>query len=558
MPTHPERHIPQLFRSQIPGRCQLQFIKDDGQHDAVKWVDEWTKEAYSLADEQEREITDTRSHAYQISWRFVTNGGQDDSTIRPVLGKFGIPFYPGSSMKGAFRRGCNLAQKQRYCGQMLPDGDCTPGILRFHGGYPVNDDWQKNLIDIVHLQQDLQVTTHRRSSGAFCQISLYQPELQFTISSIEPLEDAEWETIWQIWASALDRGIGCRVGAGYGKITTQIDTPFYQASIKGEGAAPKLLDRGAEFRPNMFKAGIRGHALRIFGGLTDAANAERAVNELFGGIPRSGAEVGLLGMNFVNRFPPRIDNFGPGQWNVPTYEVEGELRWNLTATLTENERKQLLKLIRGLTRFAMIFGGFGKSWRRADHRIFMPDYNEEGTRNKPLIGCQWEWATRSLTNNYAVRQVGNIRTFINNLRTTALTWLELRGIPTSQTPANWVEAWHPDRTQVWVREALDDGDSLAIEWFHRDYHQGSSIARSDLTGRMGQVGRIWHRLYPIVELHPSPKDPTKKIATRPQDGRFIEILTIFPDRQIAQCQPFIEYLTEQSQYEGTFEKVWGN
>jgi CRISPR-associated protein Cmr6 len=30
---------------------------------------------------------------YQISWRFVTNGGQDDGMIRPVIGAYGIPFY---------------------------------------------------------------------------------------------------------------------------------------------------------------------------------------------------------------------------------------------------------------------------------------------------------------------------------------------------------------------------------------------------------------------------------------------------------------------------------
>jgi hypothetical protein len=50
--------------------------------------------------------------------------------------------------------------------------------------------------------------------------------------------------------------------------------------------------------------------------------------------------------------------------------VEGELIWHLTQTLATEERDALTKLIAALTRFAMLLGGFGKSWRRADHRLF--------------------------------------------------------------------------------------------------------------------------------------------------------------------------------------------
>jgi CRISPR-associated protein Cmr6 len=548
MITNPERHIPRLFRSQLPGRCQLQFITEN---DAIDWIDELTSEAYSLTGKTEPKFEDTRSEKYQISWRFVTNGGQDGSVIRPALGKFGIPVYPGSSMKGAFKRACNLEQIDRYCGRPLASGDCKPGILRFHGGYPVDDNWQEN---IVHPQQDWQVKSSVKTDGAFCQISLYRPQLRFSISSNIQLDETEWKTIWQLWEAALDRGIGSRVSAGYGRVTTRNKNipAFYSASLHGEGAAAKLLDGTGEFRPNIFKAAVRGHALRIFGGLTTAENAEFVVEQLFGGITQNNT-VGLLGINFVSRGNPKTDLFRSGNWEVPSYEVEGELRWNLTTKLLkEAERKKLSLLIRGLVRFSMIFGGFGKSWRRADHRLFFPDYYNRG--NKPLIGCHWEWdEARSLTNNFAVNEVEQIKEFIDRLRTTASDWLRLKNIPLSNIPAGWREVWHPEQVQVWAREAADDGDSLAIKWFHRTYsNDDSSIARSDLTGRLGNIGRIWHRMYPIAELKASSQDPNKDIAEK--IDAFIEILTIFPDNDIPECQPFLQFLSKENE----FTKVWGN
>jgi CRISPR-associated protein Cmr6 len=550
--TNPHRHIPRAFRSQIEGRCQLQRITKQ-EHDAIEWVDEWTTGADAVENSEREQIgSDTRSQEYQISWRFVTNSGQDDTVIRPVIGKLGIPFYPGSSMKGAFRRVCSPEQITRYCGRNVAGGDFAPGILRFHGGYPINDDWQDKLIDIVHPQQNWQVKDRTKEGGAFCQISLYKPLLEFTISSNESLSDAEWETIWQLWGAALDLGIGCRVSAGYGRVETQQQPPLYSCSISGEGGAAKIFDVGAEFRPNMFKAAIRGHALRIFSGLTTSEHAERTVDELFGGIARDSTKVGLLGINFVEQFPPRIEMFGPGRWQVPTYEVTGQLMWNLTTTLPEAEQQTLLLLIRNLTRFAMIFGGFGKSWRRADHRIFLPSYNDDGTREKALIGCHWKWGNKSLKNNYMVREVPQISGFIDRLRDNASSWLTLKGMPLANSPANWRETWHPDRVQVWARPAYDDGDSLAVRWFHGEYTRGQSIARSNLTGSTNLVGRIWHRMYPVVELAPSKKDPQVTIA-RPTDS-FLEIVTIFPDRNIPQCQPFLQYLQQQ----GEFTKVWGN
>jgi CRISPR-associated protein Cmr6 len=38
-----------------------------------------------------------QSRTYTISWRFLTNGGQDDGISRPVIGARGWPFYPAAA-----------------------------------------------------------------------------------------------------------------------------------------------------------------------------------------------------------------------------------------------------------------------------------------------------------------------------------------------------------------------------------------------------------------------------------------------------------------------------
>ena len=166
-------------------------------------------------------------------------------------------------MKGIFRRACTQEQADRYCGKYLPGGDFEPGLLRFHGSYPSDDTWQDNLVDIVYPQQDRQVKNNGRSS-AFVQISLFKPKINFGISSTLLIDTTEWTTIWEIWEKALSTGIGCRVCAGYGQPKKHTGNVIYQTQLKGQGAASKGLDNSGEFRPNMFRATIRGHALRIF------------------------------------------------------------------------------------------------------------------------------------------------------------------------------------------------------------------------------------------------------------------------------------------------------
>ncbi|MFY7884257.1 MAG: RAMP superfamily protein, partial [Dolichospermum sp.] len=321
--------IPLMFRAQTKGRSQLQYIdskKDE--NDSQKWVKEWIERVDENHPQFGQEV---KTKEYQISWRFVTNGGQDEGIIRPVMGAYGIPFYPGSSMKGAFCQACTPEQKQRY--HLEKDSD-NPSLLRFHGGYPVND-WTENLLDIVHPQQGWQVktpNTRQKPSGesGFALISLYQPTLKFGIST--SIEQPDWEEIWTIWERALESGLGCRVSSGYGlpKDIKPSKEPLYKCFLKGQGMAPKSLDGAREFRPNIFRGAIRGHSLRIFGGLTDAKNAEKLVNQLFGGIDGEATQ-GLLAVDFCVK-SLELGTFAKG-YKEPTYTVTGELRWILTQSL---------------------------------------------------------------------------------------------------------------------------------------------------------------------------------------------------------------------------------
>ncbi len=111
--------------------------------------------------------------------------------------------------------------------------------------------------------------------------------------------------------------------------------------------------------------------MRIFGGLIDGDTADRIVEQLFGGITRGGAQVGLLSMAFTEESLD-LDEFGQGSYRQPVYRVKGLLTWQLTQPIPEAQKASLTKLIRALNRFAMMLGGFGKSWRRADHRLGLP------------------------------------------------------------------------------------------------------------------------------------------------------------------------------------------
>ena len=567
------KKVPMMFRAQVDGRSQLQYLdpkkkKANEKQDVQLWTEEWIDKAELISGENAQDIeTPTfQAKSYEISWRFVTNGGQDDGMLRPVIGASGIPFYPGSSMKGAFRQACDRAEKageiprgtcNKYCGD---DSEITPGLLRFQGAYPTND-WTEGLLDLVHPQQGWQVMTRDtsnkpRGESAYAQVSLYQPTLRFAISSPKSLSNEQWQQIWQIWEKAIASGLGSKVSNGYGQIKQTSRLILFQAQLKGQGQAAKLIDGSGEFRPNIFRAAMRGHALRIFGGLTDAETAKQLVDELFGAIQQKDPTVGLLGFQFQSS-KLEITSFGAGKYAQPAYQVEGELTWFLTRPLSNPKHEQLLKKLVGkLMQFGMVLGGFGKSWRRVDHRKFFEEYYDD--RHKALIGCHWQWlGENSQRRNVQASRLEKVGQFLDNVRQTAKEWIQSQNKPLGET-ADWREAWHPRNVQVWGRVAEDADDSAAVLWFHEPYRQRirnfqseGSIYQSSVTGKIGKISLIWHRMYPMILLKKNPENP-KKPTVRPT-RRYLELITIFPEDS-QKCDDFLNFL--ETQPEG-FELLWG-
>jgi CRISPR-associated protein Cmr6 len=105
--------------------------------------------------------------------------------------------------------------------------------------------------------------------------------------------------------------------------------------------------------------------------------------------------------------------------------------------------------------------------------------------------------------------------------------------------SNWREAFYQNNVQVWARFATDESDCHGIKFFHCNYKTGKSIYKSSLTGTLTQIGRIWHRMYPV-----QPSDKGNK-------NKYVEILTIFPNREKL-TQDFLDYLEKES----NFKKIW--
>jgi CRISPR-associated protein Cmr6 len=494
---------------------------------------------------------------YQIRWRMITNGGQDGDLIRPVIGAKGIPFFPGSSMKGAFRNACPEEKRLRYCGGEVVDANgnkrTKPGILRFHGGYPVGMDWAQvhRLVDIAHGQQPYQVmrSTKDKGENANVQISLYQPKFKFGISCPKIcLDSPEWDEIKDIWEKALGYGIGSRVSAGYGyvkDVKPVSDRVLMSVHLNGRGVMSQLLlqdpaskdhFKTPEFRTNMFKAALRGHTLRLLGGLTNETLAKSLTQIIWGGIPEKGeggnaifGRIGIdfsVGCNLNDKGKHKYTNDKGKPVEMPTYTLEN----GCLSLISHSEvNPELDTFLRSLLGFSILLGGFGKSWRRIDHKKFYSSYFKNN--DKPMIGCHWELTAES--QDFLIipnPNLDGITSFIKKIREQAIAWIQTE-ISNYQPEyvQNWRETWHSDKVQVWGRIA-QNGQSKAVRWFHDTQY----LKGSDLAGKMGKIGRVWHRMYPT------------------QDG-FIELLTIFPDESV-ETRKFLMFLASNA---SDFRLLWG-
>ncbi|MDB9375530.1 hypothetical protein [Nodularia sphaerocarpa] len=520
------REIPLMFQAQISGRGQIQYIAEKEQ--AKRWADEWVEGVSTEAPQFKNNI---QTKEYKITWRFISNSGQDENITRPVIAAKGFPYYPGASMKGAFLRACTLEQREKYCGN-----DTKPGLLRFHGGYPQDATWcEEALVDIVHPQENWQVKNNG-SHSAFVQISLYQPTLIFGISNTREIAASEWEIIWNIWDKAIEKGIGSRVSAGYGQPINHPETKLVAFYLQGQGLASLLADGTGEFRPNMFKAALRGHTLRLFSGVTDENTAEELTKELWGGFAgNNGAILGQLGIAF-NAVDLEMGEYRYGRNTMPTYELNaGTLNILCMKNFSPEYQAELKKLAIQIFKFTMLLGGFGKSWRRIDHRKFFPDYE------KHLIGCHWEFNKQL----FPVSKPSHVTSILNGIHASLNNWLQIKGKQPSSKISSWRETFHRQKMQVWGRIAEDDEDSLAVLWFHDNYQGNQTIKGSSLTGKIGQIGRIWHRMYPCYIR-------TQEGQMKRKGREFIELLTIFPNKLDAQTQEFLEFLPSSN-----FTKLWG-
>jgi CRISPR-associated protein Cmr6 len=531
-------NVPRMFRAQVQDRCQLQRLPQ-ARTDAYRWVDEWID---GVEETVPNFGLNAQTREYQIAWRFVTNSGQDATVIRPVIGANGFPYYPGSSMKGAFKRACSPEQKMKYCGGTI-GGETYPGCLRFHGGYPKNLDWiEQELVDVVHPQEGYQVKRSNDNHSAFVQISLYKPLLVFGISTNQELSITEWEEVWQIWERTISKGIGLRVSAGYGQPINHVGNCLFSIHLRGQGLASKLINDEGEFRPNLFKAALRGHTLRLLGGVTDQATAEKITKQIWGGFAgRQGAIVGQVGISFESvdltlstfTYTPNINPV-----NIPIFNLnEGRLDILKMKILTDAQTRNLQVFLTQLIKFSLLLGGFGKSWRRVDHRLFYPDYLDNN--DKPVIGCHWRLTKNLSRYSVTINYLEDITTFLNSFYTFIQRFVTSRQEQLSEQGSNWREAFHPSRVQVWGRLADSKLDSHAIDWFHGCYQGGNTIKGSDLTGRLNRIGRIWHRMYPHFEVL------DQKVRST---GKYVEILTIFPDDSQTSNQ-FLEFLQASSDFQ---------
>jgi CRISPR-associated protein Cmr6 len=519
------KRVPMEYRAQVPGRCQRQNINkpDDAppgwRSDLQRWIDQWLERVDPDSPFTGKQL---RIVEAQIDWRLISNSGVDEGVIRPVIGAGGWPMIPGSSIKGLFRRACPPDRLEHWCGSPCRADVLRPGILRFHGAWPANADWTNGLLDVAHPQQNWQVGFNhgRESHSAFGVVSLYQPRLQIGISCSNPeFSSKDWEEVELVMKLALQAGLGGRTCAGYGSSGRIHGDVLFQCGLEGQGPCAKLLDRSDEFRPTMFRAAIRGMALRLFGGLTDAGTTLQVVGELFGSLSREeGQHVGLLNTAYTDSVV-HLEPYGRGSWRQTVYATSGLLQWRLSRSPGSTEAQQLLAdLMAALHGLTMSLAGFGRGWRRPDHRIFLPEYN------KTPLGCHWQWREPDKLPAWIdVQSAQDLVQLLQRSLKLATAWLNANKHRIG-SPAPWRETLHPERLCIWTRTANGPTDAEVVAWFHHspadreapgEPSDPRDLKRTILAGKMYQVGLIWNRLLPLVERGQTPQSPAAAQSSSP-------------------------------------------
>ncbi|MCT7993375.1 hypothetical protein [Laspinema olomoucense] len=504
--------IPMMYRAQVQGRCNLQFAGDN--KDLNRWTEEWVypKDDKSPTYQYPEPPLGLHGEIYRIKvkfpFRLFSNCGQDN-IARPIMGKNGIPFLPGSSVKGLFRRACSDEKALKYCGDK---DNLNPGILRFMGAYPLGN-WAKQINDIVHPQQERQVQG-KGSPKAFALISLSQPELIFEFSSSSP--EVDWQDVERILLSALQQGVGGKTSSGYGMGGNFPGkpriTPAYPISfeLKNTGVSSLLRTGEPEFRPNLFKATLRGHVSRLLAGVCpDQEAVNKETNRLFGHTAEP-SQVQFL-------WQSKPEDFDTGGKNT-TYTTQG--------VLYVNTPRGDVDFIENVLRFAFVMGGFGKSWRRVWHKQFYPSYQ------KLEIGCHWESPD---IDEIQTRQ--DLNKFLESLFDLSCDRLGSK----PPKPLNWKEAWNPERVAVYSNVVTE---SAAVILFHDDVFKTTPAigGRNPNDKKPTSVSSVWHRMLPIA------------------GNQYLEIVTVFHgdrtpwkyQQEDNQLHKFIQKLTDKG-----LQLTWG-
>jgi CRISPR-associated protein Cmr6 len=529
---HGHEEVPMMYRAQVSGRCSLQFASNNS--DLGRWTEEWVYPDDSNNKQPHYQYPEPAlgldGNIYRMKIKFpfrvFSNCGQD-SIFRPVIGKDGIPFIPGSSIKGLFRRLLELdcvsvewkekwdLKIKDYCGD--PD---NPGKLRFLKAYPVGD-WAGTkqveifhngsshmetrycMVDVVHPQQDRQVK-RTGSAKAIALISLFQPTMIVELSSSVELSSQEWKDIEGLFKRALRQGLGGKTSTGYGLWACPKDKYPINIPLKGIGVCSLLRNNEPEFRPNIFKAALRGHVSRILGGVSSEDIAKRKTSELFG----SNGGPGVVDVYW--KWKPEKCIFEKyGIENTPVYRIEGELNLDVRKSI-EDERQKTINFLKLVAQFAYTMGGFGKSWRRVWHKG--PDNWErelKGFRQSyqtRAIGCHWELELSDGFSEFdTIENPSDLKKFLENLYQSAKDYTNQPG----NQHTTWKETWHPDNVSVYSKVVTS---SEAIDLFHQSsehpFRTTPAISGKNQAQEFS-FSSVWHRMLPIG------------------NGRYLEIVTAF-------------------------------
>jgi CRISPR-associated protein Cmr6 len=139
----------------------------------------------------------------------------------------------------------------------------------------------------------------------------------FEFSSANP--DTNWKEVETIFWEAIALGVGGKTSIGYGLGGHNDQRPAIVPSGKaktnvmliGQGVSSTLRSGEAEFRPNLFKASLRGHLQRLLAGVIgDRKKLDPHIDHLFGSSSSLGSrEKKLLTLNLVQRPHLRLMEF---------------------------------------------------------------------------------------------------------------------------------------------------------------------------------------------------------------------------------------------------------